>query len=201
MRVVVNRRFWNIVLSRLTGETRGRLDALLVIDPRLKRSPYNRLKHLPKPPSLSHLQEWLDQLEWLVSLGDVEGPLAGLPPLKIKHFAAEAKALDAHELKDFVPPKRATLLLSLIRRQRVQARDELATMLIKRMNKIQQRGKEELERWRSTHREKTAQLVSVRLIASSESAPGKFDCTTNIFLCWWTGKNFPAWCLQSPHFS
>lgn len=74
VRVVVNRRFWNIVLSRLAEETRARLDALPVIDPRRKRSPFNRLKHLPKPPSLSHLQEWLDQLEWLVSLGDVEGP-------------------------------------------------------------------------------------------------------------------------------
>lgn len=173
VRTVVNRRFWNIVLSRLTEETQARLDALLVIDPRLKRSPFNRLKHLPKPPSLSHLQEWLDQLEWLVSLGETEGPLKGLPPLKVKHFAAEAQALDAHELKDFSRPKRMTLLLSLLRRQRVQARDQLALMLIKRMNKIQQRGKEELERWRITHREKTAQLVSILadVVTACERAP------------------------------
>jgi TnpA family transposase len=173
VRAVVNRRFWNTVLSRLAEEARARLDALLVIDPRLKRSPFNRLKHLPKPPSLSHLQEWLDQLEWLVSLGETEGPLTGLPPLKVKHFAAEAKALDAHELKDFAPPKRMTLLLSLLRRQRVQARDQLALMLIKRMNKIQQRGKEEMERWRITHREKTAQLVSILadVVTACEQAP------------------------------
>lgn len=173
VRVVVNRRFWNIVLSRLTEETRARLDALLVIDPRTKRSPFNRLTQLPKQPSLSHLQEWLDQLEWLVSLGDATDALAGLPPLKVKHFAAEAKALDARELKDFALPKRATLRLSLIQRQRVQARDQLALMLVKRMSKIQQRGKEELERLRVRHREKTAQLVSILadVVTACERAP------------------------------
>lgn len=160
-------------MSRLTEDDRARLDALLVVDLRLKRSLYNRLKQLPKQPSLSHLQEWLDQLEWLVSLGNADGPLTGLPPLKVKHFSAEAKALDAHELKDCAPPKRMTLLLSLIKRQRVQARDQLAMMFIKRMSKIQQRGKEELERLRVEHREKTAQLVSILadVVTACERAP------------------------------
>jgi len=173
VRMVVNRRFWNSVLSHLTEDDRARLDALLVIDLRTKRSPFNRLKQLPKQPSLSHLQEWLDQLEWLVALGEATEALVGLPPLKVQHFAAEAKALDAHEMKDFTLPKRATLLLSLIQRQRVQARDGLALMLIKRMNKIQQRGKEELERLRVGHREKTAQLVSILadVVTACESAP------------------------------
>src|SRR5262249_427867 len=59
------------------------------------------------------------------------------------------------------PSKRYTLLLCLIHRTRVQCRDQLALMLIKRMNKIQQRGKDELEALRLQYREKTAGLVSL----------------------------------------
>jgi hypothetical protein len=84
-----------------------------------------------------------------------------MPPLKLKHFAAESWALDAAEMKDFAPSKRYTLLLCLIHRTRVQCRDQLALMLIKRMSKIQQRGKDELEALRLQYREKTAGLVSL----------------------------------------
>jgi hypothetical protein len=46
--------------------------------------------------------------------------------LKIKHFAAEAKALDAGEMKDFSEPKRYALLSCLVRRAHVKVRDALA---------------------------------------------------------------------------
>ena len=161
VRALVNRRFFQTVLSRLSESDIARLDLLLLVDERTHRSSYHRLKQLPKQPTLSHLQEWLDHLEWLTALGDIAGPLAGLPHLKVKHFAAEAKALDAGEMKDFSPPKRYTLLLCLTQRMRVQARDQLAVMLIKRMSKIQQRGKEELERLRLQYRDKTANLLLI----------------------------------------
>lgn len=159
VRTVVNQRFFRTVLNRLSQDDLRRLDRLLGSDPHSRKSAYHQLKQLPKTPTLSHLQQWLDHLEWLTALGEADIPLAGLPPIKVKHFAAEAKALDAGELKDFSPPKRFTLLLCLIQRMRVQARDQLAVMLIKRMSKIQQRGKEELERLRLQYRDKTANLL------------------------------------------
>lgn len=161
IRTAINKRLFQSVFNHLTKNDKVKFDEMFESDQRLRRSSYNRLKQLPKSPTLSHLQEWLDQLEWLTSLGDVNGPLAGLAPIKIKHFAAEAKALDASEMKDFNLPKRYTLLLSLIFRCRVQVRDQLAVMLIKRMNKIQQHGKEELEKLRLQHQQKTATLVTI----------------------------------------
>lgn len=148
------------------------LDELLRTEGRGLRSPYQRLKQLPKSPSLQHLQDWLVQLEWLMSLGDINHLLADLPPLKLKHFAAEAKALDAAEPKDFAPPKRYALLVCLIHRMRIQCRDQLALMLIKRMQKIQQRAKDELEELRLQYREKTATLISLlaEVVTTSEHA-------------------------------
>jgi hypothetical protein len=136
VRTVVNQRDFHTILTRLSQDDATRLDELLNPERHGFRSPYQRLKQLPKSPSLQHLRDWLAQLEWLLSLGDSTHLLADLPPLKLKHFAAEARALDAAELKDFAPPKRYTLLLCLMHRMRVQCRDQLALMLIKRMQKI-----------------------------------------------------------------
>jgi TnpA family transposase len=161
VRTVVNYRFFVSVFQRLSGTDQKRLDALLVSDPRLRRSPYNRLKQVPKRPTLTHLQEWLDHLTWLLSLGAVDPLLDGLPPLKRKHFALEAKALDAAEMKDFTAPKRYALLLCLIQRMRTQTRDQLGEMFIKRMHTFRQHAKDELARLRTQHQEKTVQLLSL----------------------------------------
>jgi hypothetical protein len=172
VRTVVNQRYFEDIFNRLSPEETAHLDALLITEGRGLRSPYQRLKHLPKSPTLTHLQDWITQFEWLESHGKIDHLLVGLPPLKLKHFAAEAWALDAAEMKDFAPAKRYTLLLCLIHRTRVQCRDQLALMLIKRMNKIQQRGKDELEALRLQYREKTAGLVSLlaEVVTASENS-------------------------------
>jgi hypothetical protein len=78
---------------------------------------------------------------------------------QVGHFAAEARALDAAELKDVAPPKRYTLLLSLIARTQVQARDDLAEMFVKRMARIETRARDELALIRERQRETTEMLV------------------------------------------
>jgi TnpA family transposase len=172
VRTVINQRYFATVLKRLNMEETERLESLLKTEGRASRSLYQRLKQMPGNPTLKHLQEWLTQLEWLESLGEIDHLLVGLPPLKLKHFAAEARALDVAEMRKFAPPKRATLLLSLIQRMRVQCRDQLTLMLIKRMNKIQQRGRDELEALRLQYREKTANLVALlaEVVTASDSA-------------------------------
>ncbi|MBL8470801.1 MAG: Tn3 family transposase [Rhodocyclaceae bacterium] len=161
IRALVNGRFFETVLARLAEVERGQLDALLEVgDSPQKKSLFFALKQLPKRSSLEHLQDLLDHIVKLSNTVGADHHLAGIPNTKIKHFAAEAKALDAAELKKFTPPKRYVLVLSLIHRARVQARDDLADMFIKRMNHIHRRGKDELERLRIRYRQKTEHLVA-----------------------------------------
>jgi hypothetical protein len=160
IRTLVNQRFFNSVEERLSANERDQLDALLEVGPAQKKSLLHSLKQLPKRSSLEHLQNLLDHIVKLSDTVGAEYHLAGIPHARIKHFAAEAKALDAAELKDFSPPKRYVLLLSLIYRARVKARDDLANMFIKRMNHIQRRAKDELERLRLKYRQKTERLVA-----------------------------------------
>jgi DUF1009 family protein len=91
----------------------------------------------------------------LETLGDVQNLIKPLTSSKIKHFAAEAKALNAGELKDITIPKRLTLLLCLIYTAQVQTRDSLVEMFLKQMKKIQNKAKDELELIRQKNQETT----------------------------------------------
>lgn len=161
VRALVNRRLWNTILRRLTSADLIRLDNLLRPDAKAFRTPYNSLKQLPKKPTLNHLQELLAHLEWLLGLGDFKAVLENIPPLKTKHFAGEAKVLDAGELKDFSKPKRYALLVCLIRRAHIKTRDAIAQMFIRRIAKMHQNGKNELKKIQLKHLEKSERLVAV----------------------------------------
>jgi TnpA family transposase len=161
IRTLVNSRIFETVLKRLSLSERKELDTLLEVgtNPQ-KKSLFFAIKQLPKRSSLVHLQDLLDHI---VKLSDTVGSnqhFQDIPYAKIKHFAAEAKALDAAEIKKFSPPKRYVLILSMIHRARIQARDDLANMFIKRISQIHRRGKDELERLRIKFRQKTEHLVA-----------------------------------------
>lgn len=167
IRALVHRRLFGLVLGRLSEGDRRHLDELLEsasgatsgsAPPR--RSAYNELKQPPRKPSLSHFETLLVHLRWVEQLGDKAPLLAGVTPAKVRHFAAEARVLDAAELKDTLPPKRYTLLLCLTHRAQIQARDDLVEMFCKRMARIQTRAKEALEQIRIQHRETTETLVA-----------------------------------------
>lgn len=187
IRTLVNGRFFAAVMARLSESERGQLDALLEVgDSPQKKSLFFALKQLPKRSSLEHLQDLLDHIVKLSATIGADHHLAGIPYVKIKHFAAEAKALDAAELKKFAPPKRYVLVLSMIHHARVQARDDLANMFIKRMNHVHRRGKDELERLRIKYRQKTEHLVATLadVIQVLESQPADADagCTIRSLL-------------------
>jgi hypothetical protein len=78
--------------------------------------------------------------------------LAPLPKAKIQQFGAQAFALDASDLKDYLSAKRYTLLASLIYQSRVTTRDNLVEMFIKRMATMHKQGQDELELLRDGQR-------------------------------------------------
>ena len=146
------------MLSRLANDDQHLLDGLLHAEPP-QRSMFDALKQPPPRPSLSHLDKLVDHLRWLEIFGDKSELLTGLTPAKIRHFAAEAQVLDAAELKDITAPKRYTLLLCLIHRAQIQARDDLAEMFSKRIARFHVQAQEELELIRARHRALTEELI------------------------------------------
>ncbi|PTX55102.1 uncharacterized protein DUF4158 [Melghirimyces profundicolus] len=96
IRKTVNDGFFEQVIQRLNDREIHRLEELLERG-ESHFSDYNRLKNLPKKPKLSEIRERLDHLAWLITFGDAGSYLEGIPPAKVNHFAAQAKALDARK--------------------------------------------------------------------------------------------------------
>lgn len=155
IRMLVNRQFFHTVFSQLSAMEQRRLDALLDVENPRHKSDFNALKETPKSATLSHMRDLQGRFSWLLAMGDVERLLDGIPNVKIKHFAAEARALDATAMRQFNDPKRYTLLLALVYQARVTARDHLVETFLKRIGAIHNKGKQALAELQEKHRTKT----------------------------------------------
>src|SRR5438874_132931 len=147
--------------TRLSEAERALLEHLIDKDAPGHYTDFNRIKEAPKSATLTHLGDWLTRLIWLLSFGNMERLLEGIPAVKIATFAAEAYTLHATNLWDFLPPKRFTLLVCLLHQATVSTRDEVVDMFLKRMHKLRDRAKEELEHLREKERGTTEHLIAV----------------------------------------
>jgi uncharacterized protein DUF4158/Tn3 transposase DDE domain-containing protein len=161
IRKLAHGRLFQTVFSRLSDAERTLLEHLIDKDVPGHYTDFNRIKEAPKSATLSHLDECLTRLIWLLLFGNMERLLEGIPAMKIATFAAEARALHATNLWDFLPPKRFTLLICLLRQAMVSTRDEVVDMFLKRLHKLRDRAKEELELLREKERGTTEHLITV----------------------------------------
>ncbi len=106
--------------------------------------------------------------------GDTAAWLSGVPPAKTAHFAAEARVLDASDLRKVGESKRLTLLACLMHQARIRARDELAEMFCRRLAVLHKRAREELEAIRERHRAETERMWGVfgQVLAGAREATG-----------------------------
>ncbi|XZM35510.1 Tn3 family transposase (plasmid) [Clostridium perfringens] len=144
---------------------------MLVIDTK-GYSIFNELKELPKNPTLNHLKDTLKNYIRLKKFGFDKEILIGIHHYKIKYFASYGRSLDASEMKDFNKNKRYTILICFLYFNTIRCCDDLITMFIKRVNKIHNKAKENLELTLEKQRVKTENIVEVLqelLIASHES--------------------------------
>lgn len=161
IRGLVYGRIFHMVLMRITPETQYVFETLLDAGTPLHRSYFSLLKLVAQSPTISHLKAWQDRLTWLLQLGSMEPFVQDIPSALIRHFAAEARALDASELNDYTQAKRWTLLACLIKETQMSTRDDLIEMFLKRMVSIQIKAKEALQRQRLEQQETTEQLLAV----------------------------------------
>ncbi len=163
VRATGHNEIFQAVDSRLTVELRASLRELLTPARGRgdKTTAWTRLKELPKRATLGHLRDLETHLDWLLSLGEVEKPLTGVSPAKIKDFAAEARNLSPKEMRDLTLLKRQAFVLCLVQQARMATRDHLVQMLIKRMAAIEAKAQAALDEARYQHRRTTERLVTV----------------------------------------
>ena len=160
-RAEVNRGLYRRVALALGEEGRTQLDRILTADKTTGHSLWNDIRDDAGPPTLTHLRHLVDRLHWLKTLNVGATALETIPHVKVQHFAAEAKSLDAARLMEIQPQKRYTLAAALIRAQVARTLDDLGETLIKRMTKIDHSGEEALADYRKRHQSRTDELIAI----------------------------------------
>lgn len=160
-RITVNVGYHRAIYQALGKTGRTKIDALLAQGSRNIKSPWDMVKQEPQHPTVGHMREFTAHLRWLQEFSIDEEAFALIPDVKIRQFAAEAKALDATSMRDLAEKKRYAIAAILIRLQTARALDDLAEMFVKRMQKMHRLGKEALERYHIRNIDQTQNLVAM----------------------------------------
>lgn len=94
-RAEVNRGLYRRVALALGEEGRAQLDRILTVDETTGRSPWDAIRDDAGRPTLTHLKHLVDRLHWLKALNVGATAFEAIAHVKVQHFAAEAKSLDA----------------------------------------------------------------------------------------------------------
>ncbi|MEO1669282.1 MAG: Tn3 family transposase [Cyanobacteria bacterium J06631_2] len=159
VRVTVDRSFYRQVRQSFNYENYKQLDSLFTTTEPNSKTPWLELKQDPGKPILKNLKALVWRLKWLSQLNTYQDALEHIPNVKLKHFATEAMSLDAARMKELEPNKRYTLAAALIATQSARTLDDLATMFIRRMQKIHVKAKEALNKYREEYQARTDRLI------------------------------------------
>jgi Domain of unknown function (DUF4158) len=160
VRVTVDRALYRRVRQYLNLESCQNLDSLFITPESASHTPWHELKQDPGKPILKNLKALVWRLKWLSKLDTYKDALEHISNVKLKHFAIEAMSLDAARMKKLEPHKRYTLAAALIATQSARTLDDLATMFIRRMQKIHVKAKEALNKYREEYQARTDRLIS-----------------------------------------
>ena len=161
VRTEVNDSFVALVRSRLTGQDMERIAALMVVDPRTRRSGAEDLKRRPGRASVERVRRHVAHLQWLSSLGEADRWTEGIAPAKVAHLAALVWDVDVANLARMDVDRRSALLACLVHERLGVVRDELATMLCKQVARMHRRARERYEQVRESARETSERLLDV----------------------------------------
>ena len=129
-RALANRGYHRRIAAGLPPAARERLAALLVVPAGAPRSGWDQVKADPPRPSPQRMRGHLAHLAWLRGQAVAEEAFTGVPDRKLRHFAAEARALNAAALSHVAESKRLALMAALLRGQVARALDDAADMFV-----------------------------------------------------------------------
>ena len=155
----INAAQWTEVCGRLSSAQQAVLETLLVVDPKTQKSPFSNLCSTPGRPSRKNLNALIDRYQWIEQLPNPTTALPSIADSKISQWANEARRLNALELREYITPRRHTLLMAVIHDARGQVLDELTQMLLRFTRKVEWKSELRLTEWYQTRRNKADALI------------------------------------------
>lgn len=160
-RSTVNRGFHRWIAQSLTDATKARLQQLLQRPVGESYSSWDRIKAEPQQPTLPHFRVFLDHLHWLQAQSEGTQVFNGIPDIKVRQFATEARALNAAAMNELLEPKRLTLMAALLQRQAARALDDVATLFIRQVQKMHNSAAEALQQYQIEYADQVDALIGL----------------------------------------
>ena len=123
------------------------------------RSSWFKLKQEPKQPNTKTMREFVQHINWLLSINQGWEALDNIPKVKLKRFADEAKSLNLYEISRITENKRVTLVAALIAEQTSIASDDFSEMFVRQVKKMHNIGREALHKYRVKYEDRTDHLI------------------------------------------
>jgi len=155
----VNAAQWDEVCGCISSSQSAVLETLLVVDLKTQKSPFANLCAPPGRASRKNLNALIDRYQWLQGLPNPVTALQSIANAKILQWANEARRLNALELREYITPRRHTLLMAVIHHARGQVLDELTQMLLRLTRKVEWKSEQRLSEWYQSRRIKTDTLI------------------------------------------
>ena len=175
-RATVNRGYYAQITNALDEAVKSRFAQLLEPKPDERYSGWDALKSEPGRPTVKRIHRFLQHLNWLLECAGSGDPLAGIPKVKLQRFVAEGRALNASRMKELMEPKRWALTTALVYGQLARAFDDGAEMLIRVVQKMNNKAKELLNLQQAAYLEQSNELViTLRDVAVAYRNEGTAD--------------------------
>ncbi len=150
------------IFLKLSQDDQEQLNQLLIVPEDHFITSFGKIKAYPNTAKFSNINEWKERLVWLNSLVDTAQLVKEIPFTKIKQFATEANVLETSDMLDIASDsKRFTLLISLIHLKKMETKDDLVLMFIRRMKAIHNQGKRKLDLIQKEHQKEEEKMFKM----------------------------------------
>jgi TnpA family transposase len=155
-----NTSIYTAVNEAISEPTRNQLEQLLAVDPETNRSLWNLLRQDPGKVTIKEIDKAIERLLWIRSLDFPFDPFLSVPYVKFRHFALEAKSLNANRAGEIVQPKRSVMLAAMVKSALARTIDDIVIMMVKKVGKIHRAGKIKLDEYLEANRDNTDRIVT-----------------------------------------
>ena len=161
IRAEVNQTWYTDIANRLSSSEQQSLQQLLAAQDNQTPSQFVSILKTPGKSLFKEIRLLQERLAWLNSVVNTQQVLQTIPLARVKLFASEARALEARDFANILSERRYTLLVCLIHQAKMETRDHLTTIFLKRMRRVHKKAKAELDLIRESQRQTVENMIAL----------------------------------------
>lgn len=142
------RRLWHVLAAAVPPAQRQQLEALLIVPPGRRQSPFDRIRKAPTTPTTAGLLAALHRLNNVRELGVSDLPLPTVPAGRFKAIARYALGARAQTIDHLQDPRRLATLLAFATQLEATAQDDALDILNQIVNALFMANEQQRQRAR-----------------------------------------------------